>query len=119
MLAFGRDGMLTRDEIRSVVGYVRSLSGADVLKDVHDAGAALFADNCASCHGDDGHGMTDLGAPNLADSFWIYGGDEASVFETVYGGRQGWMPTWEHRLGVAERKILAIYIQDKAEGHGQ
>ena len=123
MLAFGRDGILSRDEIRSVVGYVRSLSGAEVPADVRDAGAALFAANCASCHGEDGRGSTELGAPNLTDSFWIYGGDEASMFETVYGGRQGWMPTWEHRLGLAERKILTIHIQELARefarGQGQ
>ena len=119
MLAFGRDGMLTRDEIRTVTAYVRSLSGADVPQDVRDAGATLFADNCASCHGEDAKGSTDLGAPDLTDSFWIYGGDEASLFQTVYGGRHGWMPSWEGRLGLAERKILTIHIQDLGEGQGK
>jgi cytochrome c oxidase cbb3-type subunit III len=112
MLAFGRDGVLTRDDIRTLVGYVRSLSGADAPEEVRAAGAQLFADNCASCHGGDGGGSTELGAPDLTDAFWIYGGGDAAIFETIFHGRQGWMPAWENRMGLAERKILTIYIQD-------
>ena len=112
MLAFGRDGVLTRDDIRTLVGYVRSLSGADAPEEVRAAGAQLFADNCASCHGSDGGGSTELGAPDLTDAFWIYGGGDAAIFETIFHGRQGWMPAWENRMGLAERKILTIYIQD-------
>jgi len=119
MPAFGYDGILTRDEIRAVTAYVSSLSGTEGPREVHDAGAILFADNCASCHGDGGKGSTDLGAPNLTDAFWIYGGDETSLLKTVYGGRHGWMPSWEGRLGLAERKILTIHIQDLGEGQGK
>ena len=119
MLAFGHDGLLTRDEIRTVAAYVRLLSGANLPQDDDGAGATLFADNCASCHGDDAKGLTELGAPNLTDAFWMYGGDEASVFQTIYGGRHGWMPAWEGRLGLAERKILTIHIQDLAERQGR
>ncbi|QIE56025.1 cytochrome-c oxidase, cbb3-type subunit III [Pikeienuella piscinae] len=120
MLAFGRDGMLSRDEIRAVAAYVQTLSDAgdvaaegaaadDEATDAPD-GAQLFADNCSSCHGEDGGGDTTLGAPDLTDDFWIYGGDEETLFQTVWGGRQGWMPTWEDRLSEVERKILATYI---------
>jgi len=119
MLAFGRDGMLTRNEVRTVGAYVRSLSGAEVPEDARKAGAVLFADNCASCHGENATGIAELGAPDLTDAIWIYGGDEARVFETIYGGRHGWMPAWEGRLGLAERKILTIYIQDRGEGRLQ
>jgi len=115
MLAFGRDGMLPRSDIENVVAYVRSLSNAsasDTPADKLAAGKKVFADNCASCHGEDGKGKTDVGAPNLTDQFWIYGGDLDSVFTTVWGGRQGHMPTWESRLSAADRKILALYLVD-------
>lgn len=112
MLAFGRDGMLSRDEVRTVAAYVQSLSGAEIAPDAQEAGAELFMDNCASCHGEDGTGMTEMGAPNLTDDFWIYGGDDETLFRTIYGGRQGWMPAWEDRLSEAERKMLTVYIQD-------
>lgn len=89
MLAFGRDGILGRDDIRTVVDYVQSLSGTPLSPERTAAGAAIFAENCASCHGADAHGSRDLGAPNLTDDIWLYGGDDASMFTTVHDGRQG------------------------------
>lgn len=115
MLAFGRDSMISRDDVDNVVGYVRTLSdpaAADVPADKVAAGKAVFAANCASCHGETGTGKTDVGAPNLTDKFWIYGGDLQSITTTVWGGRQGHMPTWESRLSPVERKILALYLVD-------
>ena len=116
MMAFGRDQMLKRDEVENVVNYVRSLSDRAVAKEVPaaklDAGKAIFAANCVACHGDDAKGKSDVGAPNLTDSFWIYGGDADSVYDTVWGGRQGHMPSWEGRLSALDRKILALYLVD-------
>jgi cytochrome c oxidase cbb3-type subunit 3 len=113
MLAFGRDGMLSRDDIEKVVAYVRSLSGtADAPAEQIEAGKAVFAANCVSCHGDDGKGKADVGGPDLTDKLWIYGGDLQSIFSTVWGGRQGHMPTWEARLSPVDRKILALYLVD-------
>ena len=113
MPAFGRDGILQRNDIEKVVAYLRSLSGASGAQagDV-TAGQKIFADNCASCHGDDAKGNSETGAPNLTDRFWIYGGDPETIYTTVWGGRQGHMPTWEARLSPVERKILAIYTAD-------
>lgn len=116
MPAFGRDKMLSRSDIESVVGYVRTLAGAsadtDAARDKREAGQALFAANCAACHGDDGKGKIEMGAPNLTDLSWIYGGDFHSVYTTVWGGRQGHMPTWEARLSLLDRKILTLYLID-------
>lgn len=112
MLAFGRDGILPREDIRTVVDYVQSLSGTEAPSDRIAAGAEIFANNCASCHGENAAGNTDLGAPNLTDDFWIYGGDDAAMFRTIWDGRQGWMPSWENRMTETERKILAIYLQE-------
>src|SRR6476661_7465909 len=116
MMAFGRDQILKKDEIDNVVNYVRSLSDPAVAKDVPvakiDAGKAVFAANCVACHGDDAKGKADLGAPDLTDRFWIYGGDAESIYTTVWGGRQGQMPGWEGRLSPLDRKILALYLID-------
>ncbi len=116
MLAFGRDGMLDRASILNVVTYVQSLSHADAgpLEAVA-AGRDVFVANCVSCHGDKGTGNTELGAPDLTDSFWLYGGDRQSIFNTVYGGRTGVMPSWEARLSDVDRKILAAYVLDLGE----
>ena len=67
MLAFGRDGILSRPEVRTLAAYVQSLSGTPVPQETLAGGAELFAANCASCHGEDGRGNTELGAPNLTD----------------------------------------------------
>ncbi len=115
MLAFGRDGILTRDEIRIVVDYVQSLSGVEAPPERIAAGTEIFANNCASCHGEDAAGNTELGAPDLTDRFWIYGGDDDTMFATIWNGRQGWMPAWEDRLSDAERKILTVHLQRLGE----
>lgn len=113
MLAFGRDGMLDRQQITDVVAYVRSLSGAELAGGETDriaSGHEIFAENCASCHGEDAKGSHELGAPDLTDRTWIYGGDRQSVYTTVYSGRQGHMPSWEGRLTPLQIKILALYV---------
>ena len=115
MPAFGRDSILPRGDIETIVAYVRSLSnsgGADSPADKIEAGKAVFAANCIACHGDAGQGNAELGAPNLTDQVWIYGGDRLSIYTTVWGGRQGHMPTWEARLSGLDRKILALYLVD-------
>lgn len=114
MPAFGRYGLLTQEQIENVSAYVRTLAGADVLTEtakVQD-GQAIFATRCAACHGAEGGGNPLLGAPDLADRSWIYGGDAQTIHATVWGGRQGRMPAWEQRLSPVERKILALYLAD-------
>ena len=113
MMAFGRDGVLDDRQVRTVAAYVRSLSdlpmGASDKAMVED-GKQVFADNCVACHGEDGHGSTDVGAPNLTDATWIYGSDAQTVYTTIYSGRQGHMPHWEGRLSPVDIKILALYV---------
>lgn len=116
MPAFGRDQMLPRPDILKVIAYVYSLSNPNA-KDLDpkrvEAGKVLFAANCVACHGDDAKGNPELGAPDLTDRFWIYGGDLETIDATVWSGRQGHMPTWESRLSELDRKILTLYLLDK------
>ena len=107
--------MLPRGDIENVVAYVKSLSEQSWARG-HEAAVAagqkVFASTCVACHGEQATGNPELGAPNLADKFWIYGGDPETIFTTVWGGRQGHMPTWEGRLTPVERKVLALYVFD-------
>lgn len=118
MMAFGRDGMLNRNEILAVTTWLQALSNPTLAAEadpaVIAAGGTVFADNCAACHGDDARGVPEMGAPNLADDVWIYGGDRQAIFETIWHGRQGHMPHWEGRLSELERKILTLYVLDLA-----
>ncbi|MBX3584117.1 MAG: cytochrome-c oxidase, cbb3-type subunit III [Rhizobiaceae bacterium] len=116
MLAFGRDGILDRNQVTNVAAYVYSLSHADYSTDKTAeqiaAGREVFAANCAACHGDDAKGNQDLGAPNLTDDVWVYGGDMQSIVSTIHGGRQGHMPTWDERLTDGEIRTLSLYVHD-------
>lgn len=117
MTAFGKEGILKKDEIANVAAYVRTLSKlppdskADVKK-----GEQLFADNCAACHGDAGKGNQELGAPNLTDNIWLYGADTASLVETITNGRAGVMPAWSGRLDDVTIKSLAVYVHSLGGG---
>ena len=77
-----------------------------------EAGRQVFLTTCAVCHGEDAKGNRELGAPNLTDSHWIYGGDLDTIIASVHGGRQGHMPTWQQRLTTAEIRTLALYVHD-------
>jgi cytochrome c oxidase cbb3-type subunit 3 len=110
MMAFGRDGVLAPEQISNVVTYVRSLSGAEGDAAKIDAGKEVFAANCVACHGDNAKGSHDVGAPDLTDHFWIYGGDVNSVYTSVYSGRQGHMPHWGARLSPLQVKLLTVYV---------
>jgi cytochrome c oxidase cbb3-type subunit 3 len=117
MLAFGKEGVLKKDEIVIVANYVRSLSGLPTSKGYDaTAGAKIFADNCASCHGDAGKGNQELGAPDLTDKIWLFGSDEASVIETITNGRAGVMPAWVGRLDPSTIKALAVYVHSLGGG---
>lgn len=114
MPAFGRDQMLDRSQVRNVAAYVHSLSNpafstAENVEEI-EAGREVFLTTCAACHGEDATGMQEVGAPNLTDRYWIYGGDLQTIVTSVHGGRQGHMPTWDERLTPAEIKILALYV---------
>ena len=111
MPAFGRDGMLKREEISHAADYVRSLSGLPTDKGADlAAGAKVYADNCAACHGDKGQGNQELGAPNLSDKIWLFGSDKANIVEGLMNGRGGVMPAWHGRLDDTTIKALTLYV---------
>jgi cytochrome c oxidase cbb3-type subunit III len=117
MLAFGKDGVLKPDQIVTAANYVRSLSGLPTSP-AYDAaeGAKIFAQNCAACHGDNGKGNPEVGAPNLTDKIWLYGSDEAAIVETITNGRAGVMPAWEGRLDPSTIKAMAVYVHSLGGG---
>ncbi len=116
MPAFGKLGMLKPDQVSDVAEYVLSLSGNEGDEEAAERGQALFATNCAACHGPEGQGNQALGAPNLADELWLYGGDKATVVETITNSRSGMMPAWHERLDPATVKELAIYVHSLGGG---
>lgn len=116
MTAFGTDGILNDDEIDAVTQHVLAISGQEHDAALAEVGSGLFYDNCAACHGDNGEGMVSLGAPNLSDAIWLYGGDEETIRESIYFARFGVMPAWseEYRaaggLSASEINAVATYV---------
>ena len=117
----GRNGVMppmgaalgSEKDIENVAHYVLSLSGstADPIKVAF--GKEKFG-ACAACHGADGKGNQALGAPNLTDKTWLYGGSAATIMETIRGGRNNVMPAFHEFLGDAKIHLLTAYIWGKS-----
>ncbi|NLJ93493.1 MAG: cytochrome-c oxidase, cbb3-type subunit III [Aeromonadales bacterium] len=105
----GWEDALGDDGVQEVVSYVLSLSGRKVDPIEAKKGKARFA-VCAACHGADGTGNTVLGAPNLTDDIWLYGGSRAAVEDSVRHGRNGVMPAWKDILGEDKIQLLSAYV---------
>lgn len=110
MPAFGRDELLTREEIEQVTDYTLSLSGADHDAASAAAGEILYVDNCAACHGDTGDGDPEQGAPALNDAIWLYGETRDEILTQIDEPKHGVMPGWVDRLDDATLKKLAVYV---------
>ncbi|HEX7381584.1 MAG TPA: cytochrome-c oxidase, cbb3-type subunit III [Nevskiaceae bacterium] len=112
----GRNGVmppwsaLGAQTVDNLTEYVLEISGQP-----HDAGRAaaaapIFKSTCAACHGAEGKGNQAIGAPNLTDTVWLYGGTRADIHATISGGRQGHMPSWKERLDARDIHVLAAYV---------
>jgi cytochrome c oxidase cbb3-type subunit III len=108
MPAFG--DILTAEEIDAVAEHVVALSSDAYDRDLAAQGAVVYADNCAACHGEEGHGDPAVGAPDLADAIWLYGGDRQSLEESVRNARFGVMPPWGGRLIEADIRAVSAYV---------
>ncbi len=117
MPRFGADGILKPAEIEAVADYVwKTFYGhPDTDQDI-SAGAKIFADNCAACHGDQGQGMREMGAPKLASHVHLYGDAKETILHQVNLPRQGVMPNWGTRLDPATIKAVTLYVHSLGGG---
>lgn len=126
-IANGRQGAMPAwgaivgaDGVKSVVAYVEKLSGRATDDAAATAGQQVFQTNCVACHGPDGKGNPLMGAPNLTDDIWLYGGTTEKITETIDKGRNGQMPAHGELLGDAKVHLLAAYVlslSGKAAAH--
>jgi cytochrome c oxidase cbb3-type subunit 3 len=112
MRAFGQRGLLTETEITNVVQYVLQLSNRP-----HDADAAALGQEiyqgkglCYDCHAGDAKGNIDYGASDLTANVWDYGGSPKQLYDSIYYGRHGIMPSWHGKLSLAQIRALAVYV---------
>ena len=114
MPAFG--DVLEPEEITSVAHYVLSLSGLDHDQALASQGVETFVDNCADCHGENGEGDVEMGAPKLADAIWLFRGDIDSITRQISAPAHGVMPAWGERLSPTTVKELTIYVHGLGGG---
>lgn len=116
MPRFGADSLLTAAQISDVADYVMTLSTHVVPAGPAQRGAKIFVDNCVACHGEKGEGNRELGAKSLRNGIWLYGGDKASIVETVTNARNGSMPAWGERFDETTIKMLTLYVHSLGGG---
>jgi cytochrome c oxidase cbb3-type subunit 3 len=116
MPRFGLDKILTDAQINDAAEFVLLLAKQKHDSAASDRGGKLFAEQCAACHGEKGLGNKELGAPNLTDGIWLYGGAKADIVESIRTGRGGVMPTWAGRLDPVTIKMLAVYVHSLGGG---
>jgi len=116
MQAYGDLGVFDSGQIGDLADYVIQLSGRAADPAAVARGGVQFAQQCAACHGADGRGDQALGAPNLTDAIWLYGGERTDIIETIRKGRGGVMPAWTGRLSEAQITALAVYVHSLGGG---
>ena len=116
MPAFGADELLDAQQISDVAWYVRKISGQETDEAAATNGQVVFAEQCASCHGENGEGMKELGAPALNDAIWLYDGSHEGIVAQVNKPKQGVMPAWGARLGDTTVKQLTVYVHSLGGG---
>jgi cytochrome c oxidase cbb3-type subunit 3 len=114
MPAYGQ--ILEREDIRAVANYVLSLSERAHETALLEQGSVIYEENCAACHGEQGEGIPELGAPNLSDQIWLYGGSETEVIQQISNPQLGVMPPWVGRLDEETVKSLTVYVHTLGGG---
>lgn len=116
MPRYGADELLERDEIVDVAWYVRQMSSQEFDAEAAARGQTVFADNCAACHGEQGEGIRELGAPNLSDAIWFYGNTHEQIVAQISDPKQGVMPGWTGRLSEVTIRQLTHYVHSLGGG---
>ncbi len=118
----GRNGImppfgpaLGDDGVAEVAAYVMKLAGRQVDETKAQAGQEKYLTNCAGCHMPDGTGNKFLGAPNLANNIWLYGGSPGIIKHSIREGRNGVMPAHKDLLGEQRVQLVSAYVLSLAE----
>jgi len=114
MPRFGADAMLKPDEVAAVADVVMGFYGQTLP--ANPKGQAIFAENCAVCHGEKGEGKREVGAPALKGAVHLYGNTREVVLAQINAPRLGVMPNWNARLDPATIKSLALYVHSLGGG---
>ena len=116
MPAFGRDQMLSPEQVDDVTEFVMAISRRKADRAAVMRGGEVYQAQCAACHGPTGKGDGQKGAPDLTDGEWLYGGRREEIHAQIWDGKNGVMPAWKDRFDAETVKALAVYIHANAGG---
>jgi cytochrome c oxidase cbb3-type subunit 3 len=116
MPAYGVDGLLSEAEIEAATQHVLAFTGRETRPELLELGAETWELNCSACHGAEGEGIAEVGAPRLNDAIWLYGGEPDDIRAQIWNPQWGVMPPWLPRLGDTAVKELAIYVHSLGGG---
>ena len=94
----------------NLAAYILGMGGRKHSDGSAAAGKATYDAMCAGCHGMNGEGNIYLGAPNLADNIWLYGGSKRAIMASILDGRNGNMPAHKDFLGEEKVHVVAAYV---------
>jgi cytochrome c oxidase cbb3-type subunit III len=114
MPAFGLTGRLSAAETRNLVQYLLQLKGRPHQPMAASEGRALYYDvgkaNCGDCHGEDGRGNSNYGAPDLTATAASDVAEARGLYDAIYSGQHRIMPAWIDVLSLEQIRALAIYV---------
>jgi len=105
-------GMGGDNAVDYVAAYVRALGTPGAMRNNYLAaqGKPLYEGVCVACHGIEGKGNPEMGAPDLTDGYWLYGGSSRDIRESIANGRHGSMPAHGELLGETRTRLVAAYV---------
>lgn len=113
----GRDSMMPRMggqygevELGQIVAYVETLGTGNELSDYESRGQSFYAESCVTCHGENGRGVTALGAPDLTDDYWQHGDSMMNKRLVITRGVQSECPSHGAQLSAAEIELLTAHV---------
>src|SRR5690606_30639322 len=114
-------GMGGPEAVNYVIAYVRTLSNPEAMQGDFLAaqGKKLYEGVCVACHGIDGKGNQELGAPDLTDNYWMYGSSRESLYKTITEGRHGSMPAHRELLGETRARLAGAYVWSLSHNRAQ
>ena len=114
MPAFG--DILEPEEINAAAEFVLKLGELEHDAALAERGAVVYEENCAACHGEEGGGDPDQGAPKLADAIWLLAGDREGIVSQIKAPKHGQMPAWGEKLDPVTIKELTVYVHTLGGG---
>jgi cytochrome c oxidase cbb3-type subunit III len=104
------NGVLSAEAVSTLVAFLPRWNDPRLDAGTRATALRQYAISCAACHGPDGRGNPALGAPNLTDEVWLYGGSPQQLRETILFGRNGNMPAHRALLTADDIRLVAAWV---------